>query len=70
MRELCVRVHVCLLHGKAASGKCIQFCFHRKSHYIPVKFIATSLKIGHLEHCNARDQTSEGRCEEDDSCVR
>lgn len=34
------------------------------------KIIATSLKIGHLEHCNARDQTSEGRCEEDGSCVR
>lgn len=34
MREVCVHVHVCLLHGKAASGKCIQFCFYRKNHHI------------------------------------
>lgn len=33
------------------------------------KIIATSLKVGYLEHCNARDQTSEGRCE-GNSCVR
>lgn len=69
MRELCMRVHVCLLHGKAASGKCIQFCFYRKSHRILVK-LATSLKFEYLEHCNARDQNSEGRFEEDGSCVR
>lgn len=34
------------------------------------KIIATSLKIGYLEHCNARDQNSEGGFEEDGSCVR
>lgn len=32
--------------------------------------IATSLKIGHLEHCSVRDKTSEGRFEEDGSWVR
>lgn len=42
MRELCVPVHVCLLYGKDASGKCIQVCFYRKSHHILVKLYSFS----------------------------